>query len=66
MYPLALAVVEAGDKNSWKWFLENLLVVIGRPEQMGWVFISDRQKGLVQTFDALMLNVEHRFCMHHM
>lgn len=44
MYPLAIAVVEAETKDSWMWFLENLLSVIGRPEEHGWIFISDRQK----------------------
>ncbi|KAL7237581.1 hypothetical protein ACSBR2_003812 [Camellia fascicularis] len=32
---------------------------------MGWVFISDRQKGLVPAFEEVMPNVEHRFCMRH-
>ena len=44
MYPLAIAVVEFECKSSWTWFLDNLLDVIGRPEEMGWTFISDRQK----------------------
>lgn len=44
MYPLAMAVVEAETKDSWMWFLEKLLDVIGRPEEKGWTFISDRQK----------------------
>lgn len=44
MYPVAMAVVEAETKDSWTWFLENLISIIGRPEEHGWTFISDRQK----------------------
>lgn len=44
MYPIAIATVEAECKDSWMWFLDNLLSVIGRPEEHGWTFISDRQK----------------------
>lgn len=38
---------------------------IGSIEERGWSFISDRQKGLRETFKDLMPNVEHRFCMRH-
>lgn len=44
MYPVAMAVVEAECKDSWSWFLENLVAVIGSVEEFGWTFISDRQK----------------------
>ncbi|XP_058217368.1 uncharacterized protein LOC131328440 [Rhododendron vialii] len=66
MFPLAFAVVEAEAKESWTWFLESLMDMIGNPEEMGWCFISDRQKGLTQTFAQLYPNVEHRYCMRYM
>ncbi|XP_058186543.1 uncharacterized protein LOC131303610 [Rhododendron vialii] len=66
MYPLCMAIVEAELKDSWGWFLENLIQIIGRPEKRGWCFMSDRQKGLVEAFKRLMPNVEHRFCLRHM
>ncbi|XP_058180113.1 uncharacterized protein LOC131298654 [Rhododendron vialii] len=66
MYPLCMAIVEAELKDSWVWFLENLLAIIGRPEERGWCFMSDRQKGLIEAFKQLMPNVEHRFCLRHM
>ncbi|KAK7251729.1 hypothetical protein RIF29_35175 [Crotalaria pallida] len=31
-----------------------------------WVFISDKQKGLVETFGELLEGVEHRFCLRHL
>ncbi|KAK9287670.1 hypothetical protein L1049_016108 [Liquidambar formosana] len=66
MYPVAMAVVEAECKDSWSWFLENLAAVIGSVEEFGWTFISDRQKGLVPSFDAVLPRADHRFCIRHM
>ncbi|XP_071939373.1 uncharacterized protein [Coffea arabica] len=66
MYPIAMACVESECKESWHWFLELLTTHIGSSADMNWVFISDRQKGLVETFDVLFPGVEHRFCVRHM
>ncbi|KAL3531153.1 hypothetical protein ACH5RR_010475 [Cinchona calisaya] len=66
MYPVAMAVVEAEYKDSWSWFLDVLTGEIGAPEDRAWVFISDRQKGLVETFETKFPNVEHRFCVRHL
>ena len=44
MYPLAMALVESECKDSWGWFLEILTNHIGKPNERGWIFISDRQK----------------------
>ena len=44
IYMLAVAVVEAESTSSWTWFMENLISVIGRHEEKGWCFMSDRQK----------------------
>ncbi|KAL3498461.1 hypothetical protein ACH5RR_041193 [Cinchona calisaya] len=66
MYPLAMAWVESECKDSWAWFLTSLTDQIGAPADHNWVFISDRQKGLVETFDELFPGVEHRFCVWHM
>lgn len=65
MYPIAMAVVEAELKDSWGWFLDILTDVIGKPADKGWIFISDRQKGLTESMDLLFPGVEHRFCIRH-
>ena len=45
MYPIAFALVESENNNSWEWFLICLRDCIGDGEQHGgWVFMSDRQK----------------------
>ena len=53
MYPLVIIVVEAECKSSWMWFLENLLDVIRRHEDMGWTYIFDLQKEISSFFYKL-------------
>ena len=43
-FPIAWAVVEGENKDSWTWFLNNLLDDIGSMQERRWVFMSDRQK----------------------
>ncbi|KAK9293352.1 hypothetical protein L1049_021344 [Liquidambar formosana] len=66
MFPLAMAVVEAEIKHSWHWFMTNLLQALDCQDYTGITFISDRQKGLVDTFAVLLPGADHRHCVRHM
>ena len=44
IFPVALAVVEQENKNSWVWFLQTFVDDIRRPDKLNLVFISDWQK----------------------
>ncbi|XP_072087389.1 uncharacterized protein [Arachis hypogaea] len=66
MLPIAYAVVEAETKDSWTWFLSNLIDDIGVDKLLRSTFMSDQQKGLVPTFDELLPGVDHRFCVRHL
>ncbi|XP_057739645.1 uncharacterized protein LOC130956635 [Arachis stenosperma] len=66
MLPIAYAVVEAETKDSWTWFLSNLIDDIGAEKLLRSTFMSDQQKGLVPTFDELLPGVDHRFCVRHL
>ncbi|KAL3498355.1 hypothetical protein ACH5RR_041087 [Cinchona calisaya] len=66
MFPVAMALVESECKDSWRWFLETLTDHIGRPQERGWIFISDRHKGLIDSIEELFPGVEHRYCVRHM
>ena len=46
IFPVAMAMVEQENKDSWTWFLEQFVDDIGRPEELNLVFISDRQNVL--------------------
>ena len=44
IFPVAFAVVEQENKDSWVWFLQQFSDDIKNLEQLNLVFISDRQK----------------------
>ncbi|XP_074342048.1 uncharacterized protein LOC141679444 [Apium graveolens] len=44
MYPIAWAIVEAENTESWNWFLELLATDVDIQNSGAWTFISDRQK----------------------
>ena len=46
IFPVAMAVVEQKNKDSWIWFLELFANDISKLEDLNLVFISDRQKVL--------------------
>ncbi|XP_031095138.1 uncharacterized protein LOC115999427 [Ipomoea triloba] len=69
MYPIAWAVVEIENTDSWKWFLQLLIQDLGINNSWNWTVISDQQKctcvfvyGLVHVIQELLPNVEHRHC----
>ncbi|GJZ26685.1 uncharacterized protein Tco_0570938 [Tanacetum coccineum] len=64
IFPVAYAVLESENGNSWTWFLESLKKAIGTPD--GLVISSDMQKGLELAIMQVYPNVEHRECMRHL
>ncbi|XP_071937522.1 uncharacterized protein [Coffea arabica] len=66
IYPVAYAVVEVENKNSWKWFIEFLKYDLSISEQNSWTIISDRQKGLGSAIEEVVPGVEHRHCVRHL
>ncbi|KAL4557735.1 hypothetical protein LXL04_035923 [Taraxacum kok-saghyz] len=65
IYPVAYAIVEAENKNSWKWFLECLGDDLELYSNSNFTFISDRQKGILPAIAELYPSAEHRFCLRH-
>ncbi|KAH7849908.1 hypothetical protein Vadar_024820 [Vaccinium darrowii] len=63
-FPLAFAVVEAENKDSWTWFLTLLFEDVGNDRT--YTFTSDQQKGLDLTLKDLQPSGEHRFCCRHL
>ncbi|XP_059659227.1 uncharacterized protein LOC132306048 [Cornus florida] len=63
-YPIALVVVEAETKDSWDWLIKELMAVISPYKAITW--ISDRQKGLVDTLASLDGGQDYRFCVRHL
>ncbi|KAJ8639402.1 hypothetical protein MRB53_016096 [Persea americana] len=60
---VAFAVVEVETKDSWFTFLEQLRDSINSDQV---TFLSDRQKGLTESVQAVFPKAHHRFCVRHM
>ncbi|KAL4583826.1 hypothetical protein LXL04_008410 [Taraxacum kok-saghyz] len=65
IYPLAYAVVESENTNSWTWFLENLAEDLDLTPRCNFTFISDRQKGILPAIAKVFPAAEHRYCLRH-
>ena len=65
MYPLAWAVVEKENNDTWDWFCDILFRDIHVGSGDGWVFISDQQKGILNAVEKWAPNAEHRNCARH-
>ncbi|XP_014506569.1 uncharacterized protein LOC106766349 [Vigna radiata var. radiata] len=67
MLPLAYAIMEVENKETWSWFLELLIEDLGGTEVCdACTFMSDQQKGLLPVLFELLPRAEHRFCMRHL
>ncbi|CAL8167144.1 unnamed protein product [Prunus armeniaca] len=58
MYPIAYA--------TWTWFFELLAVDLGIESSNGYVFITNRQKGLIDAVGDMFPNSKHRHCLKHL
>ncbi|XP_060211440.1 uncharacterized protein LOC132638647 isoform X2 [Lycium barbarum] len=65
MLPIAWAIVEYENKNTWIWFLKLLIADLGMRDGSNYTVISDMQKGLQSAMKELLPLVEHRMCARH-
>ncbi|BFG33337.1 hypothetical protein CerSpe_196110 [Prunus speciosa] len=66
MFPLAYAYVEIESNSTWLWFLELLSGDLNIRNSHGYVFMTYKQKGLIDVVDALFPHAEHRHCVKHL
>ncbi|KAH0771153.1 hypothetical protein KY290_015134 [Solanum tuberosum] len=66
IFPIAYAIVEKENKETWCWFLTYLMNDLEIEEQYLWTFMSDKQKGLLEAFELVLPDVSHRFCVRHL
>ncbi|XP_012844641.1 PREDICTED: uncharacterized protein LOC105964686 [Erythranthe guttata] len=66
LYPIAFAIVETENRDSWSFFFHNLTIMLGGfSDGKPWTFMTDRQKGLVETISEMAPNVMNRRCARH-
>ncbi|XP_007227226.2 uncharacterized protein LOC18790575 [Prunus persica] len=66
LYPVAYAVVEVESKSSWIWFLQLLIEDLQIENGKAWVFMNDKQKGLILAIETLLPTAEHKMCVRHL
>ncbi|KAK8613997.1 hypothetical protein V6N13_122376 [Hibiscus sabdariffa] len=66
IFPIAWALVEVENRETWAWFLENIQRDLNLGDGSKFTLISDMQKGLIEEVQLCLPNVEHRFCARHM
>nr|KAJ0194401.1 hypothetical protein LSAT_V11C800437320 [Lactuca sativa] len=65
IYPVAYAIIETENINSWTWFLEHLGDDLDLNSSSNFTFISDRQKGILAAIEKLFPSAKQRFCLRH-
>ncbi|KAK8675867.1 hypothetical protein V6N13_033929 [Hibiscus sabdariffa] len=66
IYPIAYAVVDSENNSSWSWFLELIAKDLGLTNSYHVSFMTDKQKGLLDTLTELFPHSESRTCVRHM
>jgi transposase-like protein len=71
LFPLAHAVVDAENDDNWLWFLQLLLPIVQCHAlqhliDKALVFLSDRQKGLLEAVDRIFPGQPHGYCLKHL
>ncbi|XP_050227587.1 uncharacterized protein LOC126677148 [Mercurialis annua] len=65
MFPVAWAIVEAENEETWTWFLELLMDDLRYDDGYGLTLVSDQQKGLKNAICKRVPFAEHRNCARH-
>ena len=71
LFPLAHAVVDAENEDNWLWYLKLLLTVVQCHAlqaliDKALVFLSDRQKGLLEAVTQVFPGCPHAYCLKHL
>lgn len=66
IYPIAYAIVCKECRDTWEWFLTVLKNDLNIVRPYEYTFMSDKQKGLIQSFEEVFPDSDHRFCVRHL
>ncbi|KAH9617401.1 hypothetical protein KSS87_018893 [Heliosperma pusillum] len=65
MFPIAWAVVDVENTESWSWFLQLLAEDLRTLAGAGYTIMSDQQKGLLKAVAETWPQAEQRVCARH-
>ncbi|XP_026410767.1 uncharacterized protein LOC113305991 [Papaver somniferum] len=63
-FPLAVALANAENNNSWEWFLRNLTQLVGEGRPI--TFLSDHHEGLLHGIPLFFPDSYHSYCYYHL
>ncbi|KAI5679718.1 hypothetical protein M9H77_00945 [Catharanthus roseus] len=63
-FPVAFAIVDVENHETWRWFLEQIKSAISTPESI--TFVSDRDKGLKSCVLEVFENAFHGYSIYHL
>ncbi|GKV49214.1 hypothetical protein SLEP1_g55976 [Rubroshorea leprosula] len=66
MYPIAYAVVESENNDSWTWFMQRLASDLELGTGQGYTMISDRHPGIICAKAEVLPLINHRYCARHL
>ncbi|KAF8378920.1 hypothetical protein HHK36_030269 [Tetracentron sinense] len=67
LFPVTFAIVEGETKESWSFFFYYLHTITGIiTHQRPLCFMTDRQKGVVEAINEIILEATHRVCCRHL
>ncbi|XP_060969749.1 uncharacterized protein LOC133036977 [Cannabis sativa] len=62
-FPIAFAIVDSENHNSWTYFMRKLKETIGDVENLA--FVLDRHQSIVPALDIVFPDAHHGACYHH-
>ena len=65
LFNIGFAIVDVENSSNWTWFANNLKNSIKEIETKDIVFVSDREKGLINAIQTVFSASTHIFCMKH-
>uniref|UniRef100_A0AB38Z7H9 DBD protein n=1 Tax=Paeonia suffruticosa TaxID=45171 RepID=A0AB38Z7H9_PAESU len=64
IFPVAFAIVDTVDDDSWRWFLSQLKSVLSTIQPI--TFVADRWVALRFSISSIFENSNHGYCLHHL
>ncbi|XP_021762063.1 uncharacterized protein LOC110726846 [Chenopodium quinoa] len=66
IYPIAWATAEIENTETWVWFFESLMKSLKDENQgLGYTFMSNRQKGLLEALQQVVPYADTRYCVRY-
>ena len=65
VFPMALAIVESENVETWRWFLEIVKKTFVMANGDGLTVLSDLEKGIDKALKELLPGAAHSYCVYH-